>query len=1136
MEAQSVCPRCQQPIPPDAAQGACPSCLLPLALTASLTHAPAVWTNAEGAESAGPTLPPASAVNLTLQPVPERPVVPGYEIIAELGRGGMGVVYKARHVALNRLVALKMVLAGGHAGADELARFRGEAEAVARLSHPNIVQIFEIGEVAGLPYFALELVEGSSLDRKLAGTPLPPNDAARLLETLARALAAAHAAGLVHRDLKPANVLLAADGTPKITDFGLAKKLDTAGQTASGAVLGTPSYMAPEQAGGRSKEIGPACDVYALGATLYECLTGRPPFRAATALDTILQVVGQEPVPPRQFNARTPVDLETICLKCLQKDPPKRYASALALAEDLRRFLAGEPVAARPVGRVGRAWRWCRRNPVVAALLAAVVGSLLLGTAVAAVLAVRAGRSAAEAIRLADERAELARQEKAQRVGAELQSAQLFQQWGHTLAAQGEVGQGLLWLARGLEQVARTQEGGLGADQLEQANDLEHAIRVDLALCACDLHHLRAVLPHNGRVRAVAFSPDGRLILTGGSGFGVRVWDTRKGTPVGAPLPHPGDVRAVAVGSDGKTVLTAGARGGRGEVRLWDLGSRRPLRPPLRCPSPVLAAALSLDGKTILTGTEDGRVQLWDAATGRPQGEPLTHPKPVLAVAFSRDGRYFVTGCADHARRWHTATRQPAGPLLRGWISAVAFRPDGEAILLGSPEDSARSLDPATGTLLRQMRHPGTVSAAVFTPDGGRVLLAGMDHTARLWDLQAGRPVGAPLRHAEVVAAAAVSPDGKFLATASWDGTARLWQVARGQQLTATAPARDGIYAAVYSTDGKTIAAADFTGTIHFQNAVTGKVRRPPLHRGQTALALVFSPDDRRLLVAETFAGVVRQLDPRTGQEVGPALPSGPVKSLACSSDGKTILTGSTTLYNRWPTVRTEARQWNLETGKASEPPLRHGGDVWAASYSPDGKTILVSGHDPLVRFWDAGTGQPSGKPLVHPAGVGVWAAVWSPDGTRVVTGSNDRMVRVWDTTTRQLTGKALPHPAEVRTLALSPDGKLILTGCRDGFSRLWHFRTRRPVGLPLRQNGVVEKVAFAPDGRRFLTAGRDRTVRQWTVPPAVPGDARQVRAWVETITGLVLDQNEAVQTLTVAQWRQRALRLPQQSPLRSRP
>jgi tetratricopeptide (TPR) repeat protein len=308
--------------------------------------------------------------------------VPGYEVLGLLGRGGMGVVYLARQVALNRLVALKMIRAGDEANPADLARFRSEAAAVARLQHPNIVQIHEVGERDGLPYFSLEYVEGGTLARKLQATPQPARDAARLMETLARAMHVAHQRGIVHRDLKPANVLLTSDGTPKISDFGLAKRLDdAAGPTVSGAIMGTPSYMAPEQAGGSSRRIGPAADVYALGAILYEMLTGRPPFKGATVYDTVLQVLREEPVAPRRLQSTVPRDLDTICVKCLQKLPARRYPDAAALADDLRRFLAGEPIRARPVSSWERAVKWARRRPAQAAAAGALVLALLGGVA-----------------------------------------------------------------------------------------------------------------------------------------------------------------------------------------------------------------------------------------------------------------------------------------------------------------------------------------------------------------------------------------------------------------------------------------------------------------------------------------------------------------------------------------------------------------------------------------------------------------------------------------------------------------------------------------------------------------------------------------------------------------------------------
>jgi serine/threonine-protein kinase len=317
------------------------------------------------------------------QPVPPTesglPRVPGFELLELLGRGGMGVVYKARQVALNRVVALKMVLAGEHAGPEERARFLAEAEAVAALQHPGIVQVYEFGTHAGLPYFALEYCPGGSLDDKINGTPLPASQSAGVAEQLARAVQAAHEQDIVHRDLKPGNVLLAADGTPKITDFGLAKRVHSHSDlTQTGTILGTPSYMAPEQAAGDVKHVGPAADIYALGAILYECLTGRPPFKAATTLDTVLQVKTAEPASVRRLNPHAPADLETICHKCLQKDPVRRYPKAAALADDLARWTRGEPITARPISRIGRGWRWCRRHPLAAGVTVTAVALLLV--------------------------------------------------------------------------------------------------------------------------------------------------------------------------------------------------------------------------------------------------------------------------------------------------------------------------------------------------------------------------------------------------------------------------------------------------------------------------------------------------------------------------------------------------------------------------------------------------------------------------------------------------------------------------------------------------------------------------------------------------------------------------------------
>ena len=471
------------------------------------------WVTASGS-TAAPLIPGGCGDEVV-------PAIPGYEILGELGRGGMGVVYQARQVRAGRVVALKTVLSGVHAGAEQRARFRTEAEAVARLQHPNIVQVFEVGEHGGLPYFSLEFCPGGSLEKKLAAAPLPPQQAAALVEALARAMHAAHAKGVIHRDLKPANVLFAEDGTPKVGDFGLAKMLDEDGRTATGVLLGTPSYMAPEQADGRAREIGPAADVYALGAILYACLAGRPPFKAATSLETVRQVREQEPVSPRSLNRQVPRDLETICLKCLRKEPQRRYESAEALAADLRRWRAGEPIHARRPSVARVAARWVRRHPAAASSLAA--GAIL----VAVVTLSSLWYSAQLAHALEGEQQERLRANKNE------DQAGRSEALADQLAYGSDVRLANHLLSTGnIYYLSDLLDRHLPADGAADRREFTWFYARQFSRPSPPL----APQAHLGRVTSIAFSADGRLAITaGGDGAGARLGDARG--PLAANLP-----------------------------------------------------------------------------------------------------------------------------------------------------------------------------------------------------------------------------------------------------------------------------------------------------------------------------------------------------------------------------------------------------------------------------------------------------------------------------------------------------------------------------------------------------------------------------------------------------------------------
>src|SRR5262245_11978949 len=514
---------------------------------------------------------------------PRTTAVPGYEILGELGRGGMGVVYQARQLSLGRVVALKMILAGAHAGAQQRLRFRGEAEAAARLQHPNIVQVYEVGEQDGCPYFSLEYVDGRSLHEALAEGLPPPLEAAALVEQLARAADYAHRRGIVHRDLKPANVLLTQDGTPKITDFGRAKCLDgEQGRTRTGDILGTPCYMAPEQAGGKSKEIGPAADVYALGAILYQTLTGAPPIEGQSDWETVHLVLTAEPVPPSRRNPRVPRDLETICLRCLDKDPAKRYPSALALADDLRRFQSGQPIQARPVGWPERAVKWVRRRPALAALLAVSAGLLLALLAGGWATALKESRSnrALQAAHQDLQEADRANRRALVRLNVTNGT--------HYLEDEDLFGS-LVWFARAL----KLEE--------DEARHQAHRTRIAAVLRECP--RLGQFWFHDGAVTDVTFSPDGRWVLTASDDHTARVRDAATGKPrFDAPLRHDAPVLRASFSPGGDRVVTAGADG---TARVWDAQTGQSLAPSMRHDGEVRSASFCPDGRRVLTASGD---------------------------------------------------------------------------------------------------------------------------------------------------------------------------------------------------------------------------------------------------------------------------------------------------------------------------------------------------------------------------------------------------------------------------------------------------------------------------------------------------------------------------------------------------
>jgi WD40 repeat protein len=1076
----------------------------------AITLPPRLLVNPDdgGSAESPPEAPPAGAAeqasSAALRPIH----IPGYEILAELGRGGMGVVYQARQTKLNRLVALKMILAGGHAGETDLARFVTEAESIARLQHPNIVQIHEVGEHDGLPFFSLEFCPGGSQEKKLNGTPLPAGEAAALVETLARAMQTAHDKGVIHRDLKPANVLLAEDGTPKITDFGLAKRVGATGQTATGAIMGTPSYMAPEQAGGRSKEIGPAADVYALGAILYECLTGRPPFRAATPLDTMMQVLSDEPVPPTQLQPRLPRDLETICLKCLRKEAARRYPSAAALADDVRRFRAGLPITARPIGPAERLGRWYRRNPGVAGLLALVLLSLLLGAVVAAWFAVWANDSA-RAARASEENAlnEKRRAEDEKRLADA--ARQLIE------AEKARV-----------EPLRNRAEGLAYAQQLDRAhrswleNDAGHA-RELLDACRWDFrgweyNYLNTlfergqrslVLGDRGILQGIAFSPDGKQIATAELNEGVRIWNRSSLELVRNLGEKSRFAECLAYSADGKRL--ASGNGHDGTIRVWNVETGEEVthftQPGVR----ILSICFSPDGGRLVSGGWDGPVKVWELASGTAVVSFQADPQGVTRVAFSPDGKHLATGGTEGAKLWDSAT----GKLVSsrpGQSGRVAFSPDGK-LLAVSASEMVVLWEVATGKDVRLVQgHQKQISDVAFSPDGRRLVSGGWDRLVIVWDVATGRPDLTLKGHTGLVEGVAFSSDGLEVASYGREGTVKLWK---------TVGATDSVHLETPPNEGSGFRPAfnrdrslEACGTIRCQIKVfdlsTGKERVTLAGHDRPLRCVGFSPDgvylasgaggfgygpDGKLL--NDSPGEVKVWDLATGREVV-KLAGPPEEELAVmfSPDGKRLAAGAKGGRRgiaggdlRVWEVGTWHQLWTVGPRDQQQNPDGLRGEVGSLALSPDGKRLATGDQAFEVRLWDLERGREIHKLLGHrrPASgysLGIEALAFSPDSRQLASASDDRTVRLWDVESGAELHVSRGHTGMVYSLAFSPDGlRLASVGSNetgeDSTLKLSDTRTGRET-FSLKVKGSA--VAFSADGSRLLLAGDGETVHVW--------------------------------------------------------
>jgi WD40 repeat protein/tRNA A-37 threonylcarbamoyl transferase component Bud32 len=966
---------------------------------------------------------------------PRPPAFGDYEILEEIGRGGMGVVYKARQRGLNRLVALKMIRSSRLASKSDVQRFRNEAEATALLNHPNIVSVYEVGEVEGQLYFSMKLIDGPDLAKAVAcgrwpvGTNKGNHQSAALVAAIAGAVRHAHERGILHRDLKPSNILLDSAGEPHVTDFGLARRLDAdSDSTRTTAILGTPGYMAPEQAAAGRRAVTTATDVYGLGGILYAILTGQAPFRGETPLATARLVLDKDPASPLLFNARVDRDLEVICLKCLRKHPLERYQSAEELQTELERWLAGKPIKARPLSPFERLRRWCRRNRVAAALLSAVSLLVLvatIGQAFTIALLWGEKNKTESALEQAQEQRGLA-QDRATQMHQQVYAFRVNQAWRHWQSARAAQARDLLALE-------------IPSDGGEDLRGFEWFYL--WRLCDGQRESVFTLHGHTEDVYFVAYSPDLARVASCGKDRTIRLWDTGTGKLLTVLRGHSGDVDEIVFSPDSDALASCGDDG---TVRLWDLAKFQRHIQLGKFPCEATSVAFAPDGKKLYASDQKGRVYEWHLPSGKPGESFQAFDDGVGQIAVSPDGRLLAASGRHGGAVFDLATKK------------VRFQP---------PRDEG-----STGVAFAH-RIP------LFATIRGE--------SVELYDYTQLEPIARRLEgHAKRVEQVAFSPDDRLIATTSRDGTVRLWNSATCTLERVYSGHSGFVWSCAFWRNGRTLATAGSDGTVRIWDCTAPSDRTPIQTSEQLGTTLAFTRDNTRLVAVE--GGHIRFWNVATRMPDRSIVTPEGVACLAVSRDGRWLVTNGPEGRNR-----NQINLWQLpEVKKVGSWPFVSG-DFQRLFLSPDGSQLVTAFSkktqaDPFgliktVAQWNARTGEP-GQVLSTTAGPYAVTPDWQQMAIAVPSqGSGTEDIVLVQLPTGKLQNLAA-CPEHLRALELSPSGAQLAASLEDGTILLYDVHTGATQASLVGHLRPAESLAFSPDGRTLASTGPDNSIKLWHV------------------------------------------------------